>query len=127
VAPPIDGSDKALDWIQDRFPSPTRGILRADAPELVQLLSDLRDAKRDVDAAKDRFDVLKNNVCAVIADASGIEADGVGSVTWRKAADKAVTDWEAVGAGAGPDVIAAHTTVRTGTRRFLCNFPNGKE
>lgn len=109
VAPEMGGSKAANEWLQGRFPAESKPMLIADATETRQLIIELRDAKAALDDAQERFDTLKNATCAIIADAAGIEADGIGSVTWRKTADVQVS---------------AHT--RKGGRRFLCSFTNGK-
>ena len=96
--------------------------------EADQALAILADAKARKKAAEEDEKAAKLAVMAVMQDNEVLKsADGTKVLaTWKNAKDSAKTDWEAVARevmatwpGEAEAVIAKHTTVTAGSRRFL--------
>lgn len=96
--------------------------------EADQALAILADAKARKKAAEEDEKAAKLTVMAVMQDNEVLKsADGTKVLaTWKNAKDSAKTDWEAVARemmatwqGEAEAVIAKHTTVTAGSRRFL--------
>lgn len=87
-----------------------------------EALSRLRDARAALNAAEAHHEAAKVAVQELLTEGQvdAAEAPGIGSVTWRTAKDTQTTDWRAVAtaAGATPEQIEQHTTVRPGARTF---------
>lgn len=118
--PPMDGSDAAGEYLKRLFPKNEGRMLEAEggAADLLREVV-VRHAERK--AAEEAFEVARQSLCAVIADADGIALPGVGKVSWKRANGSLKTDWEAVARelGAPDDVVMKHSKSVPGSRRFL--------
>ena len=123
--PALDGSEAAAEYLRRLFPKNQAAMLEADGPaaDMVREVVALHAAQK---AAENAFEVAKQNLCAVIADADGIALPGVGKATWKRANGSLKTDWEAVARelGAPDDVVIKHSKSVPGSRRFLVTAEN---
>jgi putative phage-type endonuclease len=138
VLPKPDGSESARRALATRFPADD-GTFLTTSLETQAIAEELRRAKADLAAAKDRVGTAENAVRAVLGDATGmgvLEADGY-RITWKRTADRTVTDWKALaleleqlalewGSSRAPELVAEtrerHTTTEPGGRRLLAKF-----
>ncbi|MCW5943871.1 MAG: YqaJ viral recombinase family protein [Fimbriimonadaceae bacterium] len=100
-----------------------RGEVVIATPEQDQLASRLHMAYRELNEAEHEFEVLRLRMLEAIGDASGI-ATAIGEFSYRQSKDAARTDWKRVADALtpAPELVAAHTVVRPGPRRFLTPF-----
>ena len=123
--PPSDDGAAAL----ARWPREQSADLVPAEPEALFWLDTLRRArderKRLEEAEAEAADALK----ALIGPAAGIDGGAAGRVTWKATADRKAVDWQAVAraCGATPEQIAAHMTMKAGTRRFVPTWPGDKQ
>ena len=122
VAPEVDASPAVAEYIKRKFPTPTDEMLPA-TDEQTQLFEALEVARRVSDSATAAKDELENKLKFAIGGAAGIQFP-TGKITWKRSRDGKNTDWQTVAteAGASAELIAAHTEVRPGSRRFLATF-----
>lgn len=124
---PIDGSDAASAWLQQRFPRHRRPDLReATRPEQL-LLEEYVDVRLFEREAKERRARLENQIKLAIADKEGLTWPD-GKFTWRRTKDGSATDWEKLAEALLADyvedpkmrrrAIAEHTQPRPGGRRI---------
>lgn len=92
--PPVDGTDETTRTLTRLHPRDDLSWL-APAPDLVELVAELRDAKASTKAAEDAEGTIANTLRALIGDASGIAT----LVSWKKNADSRQTAWREVAAG----------------------------
>ena len=128
IEPPMDAT--AQEWLARKYATPKIGMLflnETNRDAWASMLA-LRDAEKVVDAATNAYESAVTRMKAMIADAEGVEADGLGRVTWRKAKDAPRTDWKAVAAALAPtpELIAANTTTTAGSRRFLVKWTDAE-
>lgn len=127
--PEIDGSDDARAWVEGRFPREKAPLRPANKQE-EDWLQALLDARAKEAAFKAEAETLRTYLEAAIGEAAGIEALGLGRVTWKATKDSSRVDWKAVYASLLPKLppdlietaerlVADATTVSPGSRRFL--------
>ncbi len=123
VAPPPDGSPSYDSYLKAKFPRVTSQLLAADDAQR-SLLDEYRSARQIADDAEKRVEELKQSLQTVIGSAEGIEAAGLGKVTWRICKGRQSIDWEAIARklGANDDMIQEFTRQGNGYRRFLASF-----
>ena len=114
---PRSADDAARLWRRDS------GELRAidDDTDLLVAINEyrmLRDNARDLEQ---QMVEIADELKLGIGPAAGLSIAGRPVCTWKAAKDCERTDWEAVAraAGASPELIAAHTSTKPGSRRFL--------
>jgi putative phage-type endonuclease len=120
--------------VVDREPVPDYGRMIDSGDILVatmeqeELIADLKARRSCLATVKADCEAAEDKVKTMIGASSGIKSS-LGQVTWKKAKDSSVTDWEAVAraAGAGAELIAEHTKSRAGSRRLVCPRAWGKE
>jgi putative phage-type endonuclease len=115
IPPPADGSPSYSEHLSRRFATDDGTMLPA-TDEARDLVRRYVDAKDEADAAEERAELLRQQVQALVGEASGIE----GLCAWRSVKPRAVTDWQQIAAalGATPEVIAQHTRPGKSYRRF---------
>lgn len=118
--PPMDGSEAASEWLKSQFPRDNGDLLEADATTAV-LIREVIETRESAKLAEERFEISKQNLQQVIGDASGIKADGVGKVSWKRANGVLKTDWQAIATELGADdaLVSKHSRSVPGSRRFL--------
>ena len=123
--PPIDGSDSCARWLAERYPLNRSPLLEA-TPEAEALALAYRKAREVREAAEEREQHARNQLCALIGDAEGL-AGTFGKLTWKRSKDSARVDWEAVAkaAGAPANLIQQHTTLKPGPRVFRPTWKKG--
>ncbi len=117
IAPPIDGSEHWTSFLRARFPRDERPLLPS-TEKARDLLRQLGVRRREKEQAEEEETALVNELKNMIGDAAGIED----VATWKTTKPGQKVDWEAI-VRALPDVpatlIAGHTKVKPGYRRFL--------
>lgn len=127
--PPMDGSEGASEWLRRKFPKNTGQILKADA-HATTTIQGLIECREILTATEAEIERRKNELCQLIADKDGIEAPGIGKVTWKLTKATERTDWDCVAStlakfapeGEFDRIVETHTTTKPGTRRF-CVYP----
>ena len=90
--------------------------------ETVELIESLKKVKDDYDRISEDKKKLESDIKAKFGDAEVLVGlDGKPLATWKSSKDKEVVDWKAIAAEFNPtkEIIAKHTTLETGSRRFL--------
>lgn len=141
IVPEPDGSDSSRRALSTRFPADD-GTFLTTSIETSAIAEELRQAKGDLTAAKNRVGTAENAVRALLGDATGmgtLEADGY-RITWKRTADVTRVDWKAYALAleerfnaAEPDsayTVALrheHTETTPGGRRLLAKFADAPE
>ncbi len=140
VLPKPDGSDSSRRALSTRFPADD-GTFLATSLETAAIAAELLAAKSELVAAKARLGTVENAVRAVLGDASGmgdLGADGY-RITWKRTADRTITDWKdyalelepmaqaLVGRTEVDEVRERFTHTEPGGRRLLAKFANAPE
>ena len=124
--PAMDGSPAAKDWLLRKFPKNTGQMLVADPVSAATMTTLIR--ARELQAVAERQEEIARGIlCQLIADKDGIEAPGIGRVTWKRTKDSQKTDWDCVAntlakfapEGEFDKIVEMHTTTKPGTRRFV--------
>jgi putative phage-type endonuclease len=114
--PPSNESDCRLLWARS---NPGKSV--AATEEVVGKLAKYRDAEAQIKVLEAESQKAKDEICAFMEDAEVLVGpDGKPLLTWKSSKDSSKVDWEGVARslGAGEEVIAAHTVVKAGSRRF---------
>lgn len=128
--PDIDGSASAARYLAATYPWHRKDDdLVPATPDIERIAQELRQARQAAQDGLGRLATAENAMRAVIGDAPGVQGAGW-SVTWRRSADYARTNWAEVAkdlAGIVPadqfhEIQTAHTTKVEGTRRFVAKF-----
>lgn len=124
IPPPADGSESHAEWLTRRFPRSTGEMLAATADD-VDLLIQLRKAQEEAKSAEANLEIVKQQLKERIGDARGIEAQGIGRVTWANNKDSHVTDWQGIAyhLGANKEHEIKFQKTRPGPRVFRPHFP----
>lgn len=114
VRPPVNGGDTA--WLKSRHPCNFRDELEFDA-SLDELCFQALEATEN----RKHFEKIEEDAKARVMDwlgDYGTHRGALTQVTWRNNKDSLKTDWEAVAMalGATPELIAAHSEMKQGTR-----------
>lgn len=119
VQPPIDGSDGAKSYLARKHPD-GNGLIVAASTADDELADKLSAAKRALDTAETNAETLMNMLRERIGDNDGMQG-ATWKATWKKAKDGRKVDWEAVAheLRIPPEVLAKHTKVTPGSRRFI--------
>lgn len=117
--PAIDGSDGCAQYLATKYPMNRLPLIGAneEAEELLRNLFAIREQVKSDEAIQTEYE---NRLKAIIGEAEGIQ--GVcGKVTWRLTKDSTKVEWEAVARAlnAPADLVAQHTIIKPGSRRFL--------
>jgi putative phage-type endonuclease len=125
--PPVDGSESARAWLAKRFPRSVGKLLPATA-ETAALIEELRIARDNTKRAEAAQELLEQQLKERIGDAQGIEAPGLGKVTWKNNGETVWTDWPAIARhlGATREHEVQFTKSKPGPRVFRCHFPKEK-
>lgn len=117
--PPPDASERYTEYLAKKFPEQKGPLLQADF-ETEDIAAELFAAREALDAAEERAALARQQLEVLIGEADGIEGDGW-RITWRRTKGRASTDWEAIVTelAVPQDVIARHTRISGGSRRFL--------
>ena len=124
--PPLTGMDVDTDFLKKRYRHSTEATVTASL-EIEEACAHLRLARASAKEADVRQTELENQIKQFMGDASVLES-GLGRFTWRQNKDSRKTAWQdvAMKAGAGPELIEAHTTVAPGARVFRTPFSKGE-
>jgi len=129
VPPEIDGSDDARRYVEGKFPREKAPLRPANARE-EEWLRALLDARAKASEIRALEETLRTYLEAAIGESAGVEAPGLGRVTWKATKDSLRVDWKAVYSSLLPKLppdlveaaerlVADATTVTPGSRRFL--------
>jgi putative phage-type endonuclease len=118
VPPEIVGQS-VTDYVRDRFKTAGDDVRIATADEAKWIMDYARLSAAEKAAAEAKKP-LATALQLAIGDGRGLLADGVGRATWSNVKGKTETDWKAIAlaAGATPDLINQHTTIKSGYRMF---------
>lgn len=129
VAPPIDGSKAATEWIKKTMRADDGTVLQAD-DYVTELASQLKIARAISANAELQQTEVENKIKAIMDKASVLEGKGF-KITWKKAKDSQSVDYKAIAedlikrfltAENAAELITKHTTAKEGSRRFLPKF-----
>lgn len=81
VAPPMDGSSQAREWLKRKFPANASPVRPATAWEDLRMLT-LRDAEREAKKCEAEAETIRNELKSTIGTAAGI-AGPAGIITWK--------------------------------------------
>ncbi len=120
VAPPIDGSNGAADYLRSIFPKDSSAQILTASPEVDKAARALIQAKARLNEIEAEIQLHENAIKAAIGEASGVRGEGW-KVSWKKGKDALKVDWKAVAAtyNAEESVVCKYTTVSPAARRFL--------
>lgn len=118
--PEIDASESAREYLVSKFPKEIEPIRPATTEE-AQLLASLfhvRARRKEYEANEE---LVANQIREKIGSGTGLEAPGVGRVTWKVTKGTATTDFKGLveSLKLPPSQIQAFTSIRPGARRFL--------
>ena len=89
--PPVDGSDACRAYIERQY-TKTSGKLRIATQEEAELARHIRGLSAEIEAKKDALDKARNELRLKIADADGLEGDGIkATYKWQKGSTYTVT------------------------------------
>lgn len=124
--PPLDGSESSSNYIKAKFPRNTGPVMVGDEEThfLMQRLFEVR-----ADAAKTELE--QELITQRLKDICGFHEGMTGKgwkLSWKNTKGSTKTNWEGVAKemGASQEVINAHTSVTTGSRRFLPTWEKPK-
>jgi putative phage-type endonuclease len=119
VPPDLDDELAASRYLAARYPRDNGEAVEA-TPEIEAWIERLREAREVVAMAEAARLEAENRIKEFMGEAS-ILVSRAGRVTYRATRDSRHVDWKAVAeaANASPELIARHTAVRPGVRRFL--------
>ena len=120
VPPQIDGTESSARYLAETYPKHTTDLLEPSTGETDQLACELAEIKEDMKILSDREAMIESLFKSRIGDKAGFAGNGW-KCTWKKALDSVKTDWKAVSidAKASEEVIARHSSVVVGSRRFV--------
>lgn len=116
VCPPVDESDAAKRYLEQRYPRAARGLLAPPPPGLEEIVVAYDRARAAEAEAQKAKDLAGNRLRALIGDAEGY-ASTSWKVTWANTAGRPAWAEIAKELGAGPDIIAKHTSAGGRTLR----------
>jgi putative phage-type endonuclease len=122
VPPEFDDDAAVSRYLTARHPRDNGQTLEATG-DIDVWIDRLREARAVIDEAEAARLEAENQIKAFMGDASTL-VSRLGRVTYRATRDTTHVDWRAAAEAANvrPEIIAAHTTVRPGARRFLPRF-----
>jgi putative phage-type endonuclease len=91
VPPPIDGSESARRYLEERFPSHAADLKPA-TKEIEEATAALRAARAEIAKHQDHEALYANQIRAFIGDAAGVETS-LGTITWKRPKDRETTDY----------------------------------
>jgi predicted phage-related endonuclease len=83
VEPELDDGSGARAWLRRKYRG-KGGTVRQATPQEMALLLALRDAKERVVDAEKQLETATRNIEDAIGEDAGVEADGIGRVTWKR-------------------------------------------
>lgn len=124
--PRLEGA-RLSEYVTRRFRAHDAELLTADMA-MEETLSSLvlaRARQKELDARVDELEALVKHAIGEHAGLQGMAA----KATWKAAKDSSKTDWESIATAlhAAPELIAQHTTVKEGSRRFLLTSSKAAE
>lgn len=118
MPPPMNEADCKLLWARS---NPGKSV--AATAEVAARVGELRALVEDERRAKEAVAAARGAVCAFLGDAEVLADPATGRplATWKSAKDAVSVDWEGLARslGATPEQIAAHTSAKPGSRRFV--------
>lgn len=114
--PEPDGTEGYRAFLRARYPA-DEGIERVATPEEQLLGAERIAAAAAAREATARLDAIDQRIQTAMKTAAVLIGPGW-RVSWRQSKDRRVVDWPAVEA-AVPDVVAAHASLKPGSRPFL--------
>lgn len=141
VPPPLDGSDSAMTYLQRRYGRHDDRLLTATA-QVDSLVRKMRVHQLSRDQAEQEYEKCKQQVCAIISDAAGIEGPDW-KVTWKSTKPSKRVDYERLARNIHlayallsettkqpgrtfDDFVVECSETKPGFRRFLAKFKEEK-
>lgn len=123
-APPFGGSQGEREWISRMFPKDSAPEREA-TPEDDKVIEKLIALRAELGEREREMGVLEAELKMRIGESAGLISRRFGRITWRKAKDTELVNWQAVAEelAAPADLIKKHTAIKAGARRLL--LPRG--
>lgn len=124
--PPEIVGQSVTERVRDRFKTAGDDVRIATGDE-VSWIAEYARLKAVAKETEDAMKPLATAIQLAIGEGRGLLADGVGRATWSNVKGKVDTDWKAIAlaAGAGPELIQSHTTIKPGYRMFKVTPASG--
>lgn len=125
--PKMMPTSAAARYLKAKFPEDKWPIRDASEEERALLLQ-LRDAHERFDAIEAECEALELKLKSLIGEDAGIQAAGIGKVTWKRTKDIRLLDWEAAAKWyANGDDLSRFAVTSPGYRRFLTKWTKEKK
>ena len=131
VAPPLDGSKSASDYVKRLYPNDDGPMLEPTDEHILQLIQGYHDAREMLKIREEQTANLENRLKALVGDCVGMQGDW-GKITWRRSKDGTSIDWKSAfydltrvyetHQAEIDAVLAGYTTIKSGSRRWLPKF-----
>jgi len=120
IPPPLDGGKGSERYLKAVFPRDLKSNLDPSSPAIDLLAEQYDAALQTLRDAQEISDRLGNEIRSRIGEGSGI-AGANWQATWKKAKDTTAIDWQAIATEllAPQELIAKHSSIKLGSRRFL--------
>ncbi|WP_457894668.1 YqaJ viral recombinase family nuclease [Stenotrophomonas hibiscicola] len=120
IEPPADGSESAARALRSLYPGKDTVVDFSQDPELVDTFSNLVSFTEAVAEQEQQVELLKQTLQQAMGDASIARFGSLGEVIYRRSKDGTSLDTKRL-AAEHPEIAAAYTVVRPGSRRFRIN------
>jgi putative phage-type endonuclease len=122
VPPPADDTKQYETYLRGKFSSHTEEMLAANG-DLEEAALELKKLEQEIADLENQAQARKNIIQGYIGEAAGVEGPW-GKITWKRSKDSSAIDYKAIVAELSPskEILAKHTTVKLGSRRFLKKF-----
>jgi putative phage-type endonuclease len=125
VAPPVDGSKSAREWLLREHPRAVRDVIKGteEHAAMVRELGRVTITLRDMEAHKE---CVRQQLMEAIGDHEGLTC-AAGKVSWRNNKSTMKTDWQALAMELSPpeSLIQKYTTEQPGPRVFRLTLAKG--
>ena len=117
IAPKVDGSESAGKALRGLYPGADTTVDFSENRELSRDFAELLTLREELEERKSRMELLRQSVQEAMGDASRAVFNG-GEVTFKRSKDGTSMDNKRLAAD-HPDIVAAYTVTRPGSRRFV--------
>ena len=124
IPPAVDGSESSGKALASMFPSDKGVVLDcSEDTDMNNLFWEYWSYRQQRVSAEEQEELLKQKLQERLGFASGALLSG-GKVTWKKAKDSTVTDFNKL-AAENPELVSSYEVIKPGSRRFLVQVGKG--